>query len=216
MQTTFLNRTLGEAISRNAMIAEDNERLKSSIAIVKTSSETEFGMALEEQSLAIERLQAETSATEHENAIKIQEMTASIMKLKLLATEYRNASEQTREATRARKHEKASELEDAQARARNLEDEIRTNNEELSKGKGILELSKRQVELLQQKFVENQRTSARQSKLILQLTRSQGLLTDEIQRLQRTSSELSEQIANFGQRRSSDGSSDGLLQFEPV
>jgi chromosome segregation ATPase len=216
MQTALLNHTLGDAISQNSMIAEDNERLRNWIAAIKASNATELEMAMRGRSLAVERLQAEISATQQENAIKIQEIEASVMKFKLLATEYRNASEETREATHARKQENAVVLEDAQAQARILEDEIRTNREELSKGKGILQLSNQQVELLQKKLAESQRTSARQSKLILQLARSQGLLADEVQRLQRTSSGLSDQIANFGKRRFSDDSSEGLVQFEPV
>jgi hypothetical protein len=216
IQIALLNHTLGDAISRNSMIAEDNERLKNLIAAIKKSSAPELQMAMKDRSLAIERLQTEISTTQQEHAIKIQEMEASIMKFKLLATEYRSASEQTREAIRAGKQEKVSELEDAQTRARNLEDDIRANREKLAKGKGILQVSNRQVEVLQNKLAESQRTSARQSKLILQLARSRGLLADEVQRLQRTSSELSEQIANFGQRRSSDASSESLVQLEPV
>lgn len=195
MELVVLQGKLGQIVSRNAMIEEENARRKSEINRIKQKFELEATKRISEIEEKGKKLQRDIENINRENALQIQDMKGEMAKEVTRASESQNQTIQLNcQFTEARK-EKRAVLRKAQKRCQALKRTIDGNDSELEKGRMLLQQTNEQVMLLKQKRDELKKKEERQKRMIHKLTSDQVGLVAENDRIQAEYDEVLRKIA---------------------
>jgi hypothetical protein len=219
MQIVFSNRTLSDHISRNAIISEDNERLKQAVTLAKNSAAAQLSNAITDRVRIGSELQVLIHKIEREQQIRVQELEGNIIKAQLMIDECRDTAHQARERAHTEKQNKKSKLEQVRAEAIRLHEIVENNEEELARGQLLLRQTIEQLELLRKKTTETRRSEVRQRRLITELHRRHAIIAIEIENYRSTAQSLADKVAAFADARLPDDSQAaaiGHVRFDPV
>ena len=194
MELVVLQGSLGQLVSKNALLEEENARKLSEINRIKQKFDLDAQKRVGEIEEKKKRMQRDLENMDRENTLQIEEMKEAMAKAVSVAKDSQSQTYQLNSDFEAARNQRKAATRKVKKQCIALKRTIDGNDAELDKGRMLLKQTNEQVALLKRKRDELKKKEERQKRLICKLTAEQVALVAENDRIQAQYQEVLDQI----------------------
>jgi hypothetical protein len=198
MSLAITRAVFSEIAGKNAVLQEDNKRIRGEIDSILTASQCHLRNGQNESKSQIRNLQLRFELESRENDIQIESLQKEVANLHILAEEKRLFAHRTRDHFRQEKRNEKKEIKKIGFELSLIMAAADENKEELVKGHLILHRSNDQVRLLKGKIREMMKKMKRQGRLIEKMTKEQVGIAVEIRMEKKKGEDLGRMLERVG------------------